>query len=61
MPHSYGADFSGVGLRGPSTLDNSTEMSANPAPSAIMMRMEIQPCMGMVASFLVARTRTLGL
>src|SRR5215470_17217464 len=44
MPHSYGADFSGVGLLGPSTFDSTTDTSANPAPSAIMMRMESQPC-----------------
>jgi len=33
-----------VGLLGPSTFDSATEMSANPAPSTIMMRMESQPC-----------------
>src|SRR5471032_434613 len=45
MPHSYGADFSGVGFFGPRTLERRTEISAKPAPSAIMMRMESQPCM----------------
>src|SRR5258708_39366594 len=44
MPHSYGADFSGEGLLGPRTWDSTTEISAKPAPSAIMRRMESQPC-----------------
>src|SRR3954447_5402343 len=45
MPHSYGASFSGVGFLGPRTLERRTEISAKPAPSAIMIRMESQPCM----------------
>src|SRR6185295_3095573 len=44
MPHSYGASFSGVGFFGPRTLERRTEISAKPAPSAIMIRMESQPC-----------------
>src|SRR5262245_8382355 len=53
MPHSYGADFSAVGFRGPRTLDSTTDTSANPAPSAIMRRIESQPCMrrGLVNDF----------
>src|SRR5215471_1290413 len=50
MPHSYGASFSGVGFLGPRTLESTTEISANPAPSAIMMRMESQPCTSIAAS-----------
>src|SRR6188768_1047516 len=57
MPHSYGADFSAVGRRGPSTLDSSTEISANPAPSAIMRRMESQPCIGDGGVYLGGRGR----
>ena len=46
MESAFGADFSGVGLLGPSTLERRTEISAKPAPSAIMIRMESQPCIG---------------
>ena len=41
-----GRRLSGVGLRGPRRLESTIEISANPAPSAIMIRMESQPCIG---------------
>src|SRR3989449_4059536 len=51
MPHSYGASFSGVGFLGPRTLERRMEISANPAPSAIMTRMESQPCIDVTSSY----------
>src|SRR5206468_12878245 len=44
MPHSYGASFSGVGFFGPSTPDRPIDVRANPAPRAIMIRMDSQLC-----------------
>src|SRR5438128_3721217 len=44
MPHSYGASFSGVGFFGPSTPDSPIDVRANPAPRAIMIRMDSQLC-----------------
>src|SRR3989442_9806023 len=51
MPHAYGASFSGVGFLGPRTLERRMEISANPAPSAIMTRMESQPCIDVTSSY----------
>src|SRR5262245_6493729 len=48
MPHSYGADFSGVGFLGTKRPDMTIETSANRAPRTIIVRMENQPCMASV-------------
>src|SRR3954468_11208318 len=45
MPHSYGASFSGVGFLGATRYAPITLTAPNPAPSASMIRIGIQPCM----------------
>src|SRR5215510_1381419 len=42
IPHSYGADFSGVGLWGPRTRERPTAPAPKPAPSTISRRISSQ-------------------